>query len=223
MARSLFLLFALLGLVLGSAFAQEVPPVLALEGDPAVGAEIAQGCAGCHTADGNSTVAMFPRLAGQHVDYLKVQLFVFKIGARPGTMMNPVAAALSDQQIADVAAYFASQEPNGAPWPDLAPDQVERGATIFHAGVVADNVIACAICHGSSGAGIAATTAPRIAGQSPDYLRAVLAEFRAVEDFGVPAANAMHVVASNLTETDLEAVIAFLASQPWGGEASAGQ
>lgn len=223
MSRVVFAMGLLLVLALGTAAAQEAgpppegpPPVLLLQGDAVVGANIAQSaCFECHSADGNSIDPTMPRIAGQFEDYLKLQLFIFKIGARPGTEMNEIAGNLSDQQIADVAAFLANQEPNGVSWPGQDPALVERGATVFRAGVVADDVIACAICHGPMGDGIAAAEAPRIFGQAPGYLKTILTEFAMVPDFGVPTANAMHVVASNIAPADFDAVVAFLASQPW--------
>lgn len=223
MARIKLLLAILTALTMLTVAAQEAapvqegpPPVLMMEGNPAAGASIAEAvCFECHSADGSSVDPTVPRIAGQLEDYLKLQLFLLNTGARPGPTMNEIAAALSEQQIADLAAFFAGQEPRAQSWPGQDPALIERGATVFHAGVVADGVIACAICHGPTGAGIAEAEAPRIFGQSPAYLRDILAEFAMVPDFGVAAANAMHVVASNLSPTDLDAVIAYVASQPW--------
>lgn len=223
MSRVVFAMGLLLVLAFGTTAAQDAgpppegpPPVLLLQGDVAAGAQIAESvCYECHTADGSSIDPDIPRIAGQFEDYLKLQLFVFKEGARPGTEMNEIAGDLTLQQIADVAAFLAQQEPNGVSWPGQDQALVGRGATVYNAGVVADNVIACAICHGPTGDGIAATGAPRIFGQAPGYLKAILTEFATVPDFGVPAPNAMHVIASNISQADFDAVVAFLASQHW--------
>ncbi|MEX2536728.1 MAG: c-type cytochrome [Trueperaceae bacterium] len=193
------------------------PPVLMLEGDAENGATIVnQICSSCHGESGNSPTAAFPRLAGQIEDYLAIQTWLFKIGARPSPIMAPVASALSDQEIVDAAAYLAAETPSGQPFPDQDAAAVERGATVFHQGNVETDVIACAICHGRNGEGVAATGIPRIAGQSPTYLTQILNEFAMVPDFGNPFPNAMHIVASALTEEDMNAVVAYLANQPWG-------
>lgn len=193
------------------------PPVLMLEGDPANGETLVdQICSGCHGVDGLSTTPAFPRLGGQVQEYIAIQAWLFKEGIRPSPIMAPVAAALSDQDIADAAAYLASVTPSGAPFPVADQALVERGAAVFHQGDVESGVIACAICHGRSGEGMSATGVPRIAGQSPTYLTGILNTFAMVPDFGEAFPNAMHIVASALTEEDLNAVVAFLAGQPWG-------
>lgn len=201
-------------------FAQEGPPApLMLEGDADRGAELAQQiCSSCHGENGNSTVSTFPRLSGQNQQFLAIQAWLFKEGIRPSPVMNPIASNLSDQDIADAAAFFAAQEPAGQPWPDQDPALVEQGQTVFSLGNVEGGVIACAICHGADGEGVAATGIPRIAGQGPGYLDSVLAHFAEVPDFHHPIPNAMHIVASALTAEETEAVIAYLASQPWGDQ-----
>ncbi|MEX2542569.1 MAG: cytochrome c4 [Trueperaceae bacterium] len=208
--------FVVVGFVAG--FAQEnPPPPLLLTGDAERGAAIAnETCAACHGANGNSTVPTFPRLAGQVQPYLAVQLFVLKEGRRPSAIMNPIASTLSYQEIADLAAYFSGQDPAGAPWPGQDPALVERGGELFAEGDVEGGLIACAVCHGPAGDGVASLGVPRITGQAPGYLKGILAEFAQVPDFGAPLPNAMHVVASALSAEDTDAVIAYLASQPWG-------
>ena len=77
-------------------------------GDAAAGKGKSAACAACHAIDGNSTIAANPKLAGQHAGYLSKQISEFKSGARKDPVMMPMVAALSDQDIADVSAYFAS-------------------------------------------------------------------------------------------------------------------
>jgi len=79
-------------------------------GDAAAGKAKSATCAGCHGADGNSMVPMYPKLAGQHEQYLVKALKDFKSGARKDPTMSAMAAPLSDADVADVAAYFASQK-----------------------------------------------------------------------------------------------------------------
>lgn len=212
------ILVALIAFGCVAGFAQEgPPPPLLLTGDAENGAAIAgKTCAACHGANGNSAVPTFPRLSGQVQPYLAVQLFVLKEGLRPSAIMNPIASALSYQEIADLAAYFSSQEAAGQPWPGQDQAAVEQGQGLFTQGNVEAGLIACAVCHGAAGDGSAALGIPRISGQGPGYLKSILSEFAQVPDFGAPLPNAMHVVASSLSAAELDAVVAYLASQPWG-------
>lgn len=79
-------------------------------GDPAAGQRKAQACAACHGPDGNSINPEWPKLAGQHARYLVKQMEAFKSGARRDPLMSPQAAALSPQDIEDIAAFYARQE-----------------------------------------------------------------------------------------------------------------
>jgi cytochrome c553 len=175
-------------------------------------------CSACHGENGNSAVPTFPRLSGQVREFLALQTFLFKVGDRPNPIMGPVASSLSDQDIADVAAYLSSQTPGGQPWPGQDPALVERGHELFSEGSVAGGLIACAICHAANGQGVEQIGVPRIAGQSPAYLQGILTTFAQVPDFGEPVPNAMHIVASALTPEDVSAVIAYLASRPWSDQ-----
>lgn len=85
-------------------------PKLRQQGDVAAGQQKAQTCQACHGADGNSTDPNFPRLAGQYEDYLRQALHDYKSGARKNAIMSGMAAPLSDEDIANLAAYFASRE-----------------------------------------------------------------------------------------------------------------
>lgn len=79
-------------------------------GDTAAGKTKASICAGCHGIDGNSTNPQWPKLAGQHETYLVIAIKAYQSGARNNPMMQPMVAGLSDQDVKDLAAYFASQE-----------------------------------------------------------------------------------------------------------------
>lgn len=82
------------------------------KGDPQAGKEKSQVCAGCHGVDGNSTIGANPRLAGQYESYLYQALVQYKSGQRKDLLMSNIAAPLSDQDMKDLAAWFASQEGN---------------------------------------------------------------------------------------------------------------
>ena len=150
--------------------------------DPAKGGQIAsQVCVACHGADGNSPTPANPKIAGQHAAYLYKQLGNFKVqkGATEAERANPImagfAATLSDEDMRNVAAYFASQKlkPSAAKDKDI----VQAGQKIYRGGIADKNIPACAGCHGPSGAGIP-DQFPRIAGQYAEYTEAQLVAFR---------------------------------------------
>jgi cytochrome c553 len=175
------------------------------------GAIAAAVCAACHAADGNATGNAFPKLAGQHAAYLAKQLHNFK--AAPGTtvptrynaIMAGYAAALSDTDIRNVAAYYASQ--TYKPADAKSPDTVALGQKIWRAGIAERGVPACAACHGPSGAGIPVQY-PRLAGQWGEYNEAQLTAFKG----GVRKNNvAMTMIASRLSEAEIKAVADYAA------------
>lgn len=94
-------------LPLGAALFLAVP---AFAGDPLRGREISTTCAACHGADGNSATAEFPRIAGQHEDYLRQALSDYKAGKRRNPIMAAQVENLGKRDIADLAAWFASQQ-----------------------------------------------------------------------------------------------------------------
>ncbi len=172
-----------------------------------------QVCASCHGADGNSASGSFPKLAGQHEAYLVKQLKDFKVqagaktAARTNAIMAGMAGALSDQDMVNVAAYFAAQTPK----PGFAHDAatVPEGQKIYRAGVADKGVPACAGCHGPTGTGIPVQY-PRLSGQWADYTVAQLHAFQQ----GPGARNnndAMHGVASRLSDSEIKAVADYVA------------
>ncbi|WP_118184125.1 c-type cytochrome [Paraburkholderia phosphatilytica] len=172
-----------------------------------------QVCASCHGADGNSTGGAYPKLAGQHPEYLVKELKDFKPqpGGKPPARNNPImagiAGALSDQDMVNVAAYFAAQ----APKPGFAHNKatVPLGQQIYRGGIADKGVPACAACHGPTGQGIPSQY-PRLSGQWSDYVVAQLTAFQQ----GPGARNnndAMHAIASKLTDSEMKAVADYVA------------
>jgi cytochrome c553 len=144
---------------------------------PAKGAAIATAvCAACHATDGSRGAAVNPIIQGQHPDYIVKQLAEFKGGKRKSPIMQPIAAALSEDDMRNVAAFYASKQPK----PGFARNKelVALGEKIYRGGVADRTVPACAGCHGPSGAGIPAQY-PRLAGQHAEYTETQLAAFRA--------------------------------------------
>jgi cbb3-type cytochrome c oxidase subunit III len=172
-----------------------------------------QVCASCHGADGNSTGGAYPKLAGQHPEYLVKQLKDFKTQpgakgpARNNAIMAGIAGALSDQDMLNVATYFSQQKPK----PGFAHDKalVATGQKIWRAGLPERGVPACASCHGPTGQGIPSQY-PRLSGQWAEYTVAQLTAFTQ----GPGARNnndAMHAIASRLSDSDIKAVADYIA------------
>jgi cytochrome c553 len=135
-------------------------------------------CAGCHGAEGNSPInPLWPKLAGQHPQYIMKQLKDFKAKEpkRSDPMMSPMAAPLTEQGMADLAAYFSSQTLQSGV---AAADKVEAGERLYRAGNAETGVAACMACHGPSGAGNPQANFPAIAGQHAAYIEKALKDFR---------------------------------------------
>ena len=153
-----------------AALAQEVKPDL-LKGEASYSAV----CAACHGADGNSAIAVNPKLAQQHPEYLVKQLQEFKSGQRASAIMSGMAATLSDGDIRNVAYWLSSKSAK----PGFAKDKelVILGERIYRGGIAERQIAACAGCHSPNGAGIPAQF-PRLSGQHADYAVAELTGFR---------------------------------------------
>lgn len=161
-------------------------------------------CVACHGVDGNSPAPANPILAGQHADYLAAQLAAYKSGARPNPIMAGMSAALTPEDMRNVSAWFARQNPK----PSAARDKdlALRGQQIWRGGIRQGNVPACAGCHGAAGAGIPAQY-PRLAGQ---YAELTLAWLKAFANGGRPH-NEMTAIASRMSEADMKAVAEYAA------------
>ncbi len=156
-------------------------------------------CQHCHGLEGEASNVLYPRLAGQHNNYIVKQLHDFRSGKRKGTM-NDMAAALKDDEIIALAAYFSSKPPLAHRVRNKEFAQV--GWYIFHRGNEYSGVPACASCHGENGEGSDAL--PRLAGQHKRYVADQLNLFHERERNNDNAI--MHSVASKLTEMEIEAV-----------------
>ena len=128
-------------------------------------------CAACHGADGNSVNPEWPTLAGQHPNYVVKQLKAFQKGHRDNVLMTSQAASLSEEDMQDLAAYYASQTPTGR---EADANQVSLGETIYRGGSKDTHVTACIACHGPSGQGNLPAGYPVIAGQHAKYLETQL-------------------------------------------------
>jgi cytochrome c553 len=167
-----FLMFALIA---GTALANGPAPVAAkpdlAKGEASFGAV----CAACHAADGNSTTPVNPKLAQQHPEYLVKQLQEFKAGKRANAVMSGMVAALSDDDMRNIAYWLASKQAKAGFAKDK--DTVALGERIYRGGIADRQIAACAGCHSPNGAGIPAQY-PRLSGQHADYTTAQLTAFR---------------------------------------------
>lgn len=199
-----FIIRLALAFMLGSAHA-----VRAAEGDAEAGKTKSTTCTACHGADGNSVNGEWPKLAGQHAQYIDRQLHLYKSGGRQNAIMMGMVAALSDQDMADLAAYYAANELK----PGVAdPALVATGERVFRAGNPQAGVPACIACHGPAGAGNPLAGYPVLAGQHAVYTATVLRAFRdgAVWGEGDNANAVMAGVAQNLTDDEIDAVASYL-------------
>ena len=174
-------------------------------GDASKGATIAQAvCVACHGADGNSPTPAFPKLAGQHPEYIVKQLKNFKSGERNNPVMMPIASSLSDQDVLNVSAHFAAQKSN--PASAATNGKGSAGEKIFRAGIADSRVPACAGCHGPAGGGLPIRF-PRLSGQYADYTVAQMKAFRSGERANAPM---MKVIAGRMSDTDIAAVADYI-------------
>jgi len=194
-------LSSIMGVVL--AFAN---PVMAA-GDVTAGKGKAAMCAACHGADGNSPSDMFPKLAGQHESYLVKQLADFKSGARKNATMAPMVASLSEQDMADVGAFYASNKvAPGA----VSEELLKAGQAVYRGGNKESGLPACMACHGPTGAGMPAAKWPALAGQYSKYTELQLKAF-ADDTRNNDPSSMMRDIAKKMTADEMKAVSAYVA------------
>ncbi len=189
-------------------------------GDPKAGQAKAGACAACHGLDGNSSSPLYPRLAGQHERYIWRQLRLFKSGERQNAIMSGMGAALSEQDMRDIGAYFAT----GHAAAGVADDTVIKdgpnagkkffqvGENLFRGGRAADKIPACLACHGPTGRGNPGPSYPALGGQHAPYTVTRLQYFRGggVSGAGANANIVMTEVAKNLSDEDIQGLATYI-------------
>ncbi len=176
------------------------------EGDAAAGKTKSATCTGCHGPDGNSANPDWPKLAGQHAQYLVKELTDFQKGDRNNATMAPMAANLSEQDRDDLAAYFSGQSVKlGAADESL----VALGAKIYRGGDPTANVAACIGCHGPDGRGNPAAKFPSLSGQHAKYVENQLFAFKKGERAN-DAGKMMRTVAAKMSEDEIRAVASYV-------------
>jgi cytochrome c553 len=163
-------------------------------------------------------VSTFPKLAQQHSSYLIKQLQAFKTGARKNPMMTAIASGLSDEDMADIAVYYAAQEISANDLPVLDDDEDEKsdskvtiqsliaqGSDLYRNGDLPREVSACIACHGPLGEGNKPAVFPALRSQHADYLIKTLTDFKTDTRSNNPE-NMMHMIAKKMTDDEIKAV-----------------
>ena len=179
----------------------------ALVGDAVAGQGKTAVCGACHGPDGNSLVPGFPKLAGQGERYLLKQMQDIKNSKRVVIEMTGMLSGLGDQDLADIAAYYAGQKSSvGAADEKL----VARGEALFRGGNLGEGLPACAGCHSPDGAGNAQAGFPHLGGQHADYIKKQLTAFREGERHNDGDTMVMRSIAAKLSTQDIEALAQYI-------------
>lgn len=196
------------------------PNAPALPGDIAAGKTKAMVCSACHGEDGNSMIAMYPKLAGQHERYIARQLALFKDGGRDNAIMLGFVGNLSPQDMRDIGAYYASQSGSAgsaddtpvAEGPNAGRKFYEIGQSLYRGGDAARGIPACMACHGPTGRGEPGSAYPALAGQHADYTRQSLETFRSGTAWGRDkSVNTIMVdVARQLSDEEILALASYI-------------
>lgn len=215
---------ALLGLsvtaVTSTAFAAGTPtPIIPGQLPPAgnveAGSQKAAVCTACHGPNGNSANPEWPSLAGQNAAYVREQLLLFRAGQRSDPVMYPMAAPLTDEDIADLSAYFAVQTPAGL---EADPNHWQNGERLYRAGDRSRDIPSCKACHGPVGRGNPGAAYPALQAQHSVYtikqLTSYANEQRYVDQNGQKTrsrnGHMMTTIAKRLTADDMRDLAAYI-------------
>jgi len=182
----------------------------AIAGDAAAGKAKSAACGGCHGFDGNSPIPAYPKLAGQNEAYIVNQIKAFKANTdRQNAIMMGMAAGLSDEDAADIGAYFQAQSLKYAA--AFVAEKAAAGRELYKGGDMQKGIPACQACHGPAGAGTAGIGYPQLGGQYADY---TLAQLKAFKD-GTRKNDdkmLMRSIVEKLSDDEMEAVANYIAS-----------
>jgi cytochrome c553 len=163
-------------------------------------------CAACHGPNGNSSNPEWPSLAGQHASYIAEQLTLFKTGKRHNAVMMPMVSTLSDQDIADIAAYYAAQVPAGL---EADPSYWEAGQKLYRSGNTKKLVPACIACHGPVGRGNAPARYPALRAQHSVYVQKQLQDYASGARTN-PQSPFMNTIAQRMSAEDMRNVASYV-------------
>ncbi len=200
---------ASLGIIAATILLLCAPPLFA-KGNIAAGKEKSATCVACHGVDGNTEIGQWPKLAGQHQNYLIKQLNAFKQGEKTGRhndVMYPIVANLSEQDIVDLAAYYASLSPTTGV---VEEQKLELGQQLYRGGDLKKGIPACMACHGPRGRGNAQAHFPALAGQNPTYTLSQLQAFKDSKRKN-DSNKIMREIAMKMNKEEMEAVASYIA------------
>ena len=178
-----------------------------VDGSLEAGKTKAVRCGACHGPDGNSLNPQWPSIAGQHAPYIVRQLQAFQNGERTNILMSSQAMTLTDQDMKDVAVFFAAQPTAAKSVAD--PSLVEKGQALYRGGDKESGAAACLTCHGPTGRGNPSARYPLLRGQHAPYVAATLREY-AADARKSDGAKIMRDIAKRLSEEDIVAVAAYV-------------
>jgi cytochrome c553 len=204
-------------LCVGLGFARVAAAEGALQGSAEAGANKAAVCTACHGVNGNSSNPEWPVLAGQNAAYIREQLSMFKARKRINEIMYPIVAQMSEQDFADVAAFFAAQTPAGL---EADPSYWKAGEALYRSGDVARNIPACTACHGPAGQGNAGAGYPALRAQHSVYTVKQLQDYLTKNRYRDPSnaaiinqtrnSSMMTTIAARLTPEDIRNLASYL-------------
>mgnify|MGYP001821423173 FL=1 len=178
-----------------------------IKGDIEAGKAKSASCAACHGADGNSINPEWPKLAGQHEDYLLKQLNYFYGGERDNATMKGMVQGLSETDMENLAAYYSSQE---VQFGTADPELVELGEKIYRSGNSQSGVAPCMGCHGPNGAGNPGANYPALRGQHAKYVEIQLHGFAEGKRVNENSVKMMQLLASRMTNREIRAVASYI-------------
>ncbi|MBM4214739.1 MAG: cytochrome c4 [Gammaproteobacteria bacterium] len=199
-----------------AALAVLMAPAALAKGNAEAGATKAAICAACHGVNGNSVNPEWPNLAGQGAAYAEEQLRLFRAGHRNNLVMYPLAMALTDEDIADLAAYFATQRPYGL---EADPSYYKVGEALYRGGDRTRNIPSCTSCHGPRGLGNVTAGYPALRAQHSTYTLKQLLDYTNDQRYvdvatGTPTksrnGHMMSAIAKRLTEDDKKALASYI-------------
>jgi len=193
-------------------------PIALAAGNADAGAAKAATCLGCHGTNGNSVNDQWPSLAGQNAAYITAQLKYFhkQVRLNPSGLMTAMGATLGDQDIEDVAAYYAAQTPVGL---EADPSYWKAGEKLYRGGDSARNIPACMACHGPAGTGNPAAGYPALRAQHSGYTIQQLTEYAADQRYthdargesnGGHYGTIMHTIAQRLSQEDMRNLASYI-------------
>ena len=176
-------------------------------GDAEAGKNKVMMCAACHGPDGNSLAPNFPKIAGQGAPYLLKQMIDIRDGVRNVPEMIPFVTGVSNEDFADIAAFYAQQTAK----PGAAKEElVKLGERIYRGGIENKGIPACLACHGPTGAGIALAKYPALAGQYTDYTKKQLTDFSMGNRTNDGEGRIMRDIAERMHTKEIEAVSSYI-------------